>query len=144
MIHLGFDSLKKAARVTKDDWPVGFLEGVRLFNEGHFFETHEVWEEVWKAAAAEERDFYQGMVHLTVALYQAGRANWRAAHSQLRRAAKRLARFEPLHGNLDVRRLRMAIAEAVAQLEAAPAGTAPYFPRISLTPTACPESPPGP
>ena len=136
--------------MTKDDWPVGFLEGVRLFNQGHFFETHEVWEEVWKAAAAEERDFYQGMVHLTVALYQARRANWRAAHSQLRRAAKRLARFEALHRNLDVRRLRMAIAEAVAQLEAgSPAGSptgsgAPLFPRISLTPTACPESPAGP
>ena len=130
--------------MTKNDWPVGFLEGVRLFNQGQFFETHEVWEEVWKAAAAEERDFYQGMVHLTVALYQARRANWRAAHSQLRRAAKRLARFEALHRNLDVRRLRMAVAEAVAQLEAAPAGTAPHFPGISLTPTACPESPPGP
>ncbi len=135
--------------MTKDDWPVGFLEGVRLFNQGHFFETHEVWEEVWKSAAAEERDFYQGMVHLTVALYQARRANWRAAHSQLRRAAKRLARFEA-HRNLDVRGLRMAVAEAVEQLEAgSPAGTPartdePHFPRISLTPTACPESPAGP
>ena len=136
--------------MTKDDWPVGFLEGVRLFNQGHFFETHEVWEEVWKAAAAEERDFYQGMVHLTVALYQARRANWRAAHSQLRRAAKRLARFEARHRNLDLRRLRMAVTEAVALLEAgSPAGSptgsgAPLFPRISLTPTDCPESPPGP
>ena len=132
--------------MTRSDWPAAFREGVRLFNQGHFFETHEVWEEVWKAAAAEERDFYQGMVHLTVALYQARRANWRAAHSQLRRAAKRLACFEPLHGNLDVRRLRTEVAEGVARLQAgSPAGSdAPPFPTISLTPTTCPESPPGP
>ncbi len=136
--------------MTRSDWPAAFLEGVRLFNQGHFFETHEVWEEVWKAAAAGERDFYQGMVHLTVALYQARRANWQASHSQLRRAAKRLARFEPLHGSLDVQGLWTAVAEAVAQLEAgSPAGSptgsgAPPFPRISLTPAACPESPPGP
>ncbi|MGH8246108.1 MAG: DUF309 domain-containing protein, partial [Gammaproteobacteria bacterium] len=67
------------------NWPEGFLEGVRIFNEEKFFETHEVWEEVWRAAPAAESDFYQGMIHLTVALYQARRANRTAAHSQLRR-----------------------------------------------------------
>ena len=124
------------------DWPAGFREGVRLFNEGHFFETHEIWEEVWRAAAAEERDFYQGMIHLAVALYQARRGNWRAAHSQLRRAAKRLARFEPLHGKLDVCGLRMAVGEAVARLQAG--SNRVCFPRIDFTPTLSPGSPPGP
>lgn len=127
--------------MTKAGWPAGFLDGVRLFNQGHFFETHEVWEDIWRSAPAEERDFYQGMIHLTVALYQAGRANWGAAHSQLRRAAKRLERYEPNRGELDVRGLRDSVAEAVADLAA---GAPARFPKIHLTPTVSRASPPVP
>lgn len=124
------------------NWPEGFLEGVRLFNQGHFFETHEVWENVWRAAPPEERDFYQGMIHLTVALYQARRANWRAAHSQLRRAARRLARFEPARGELDLRQFQADVAEAVARLEAG--SPEARCPKILVTAAAAPEFPPTP
>ncbi len=122
-------------------WPQRFLEGVRLFNEGHFFETHEVWEDVWRAAPAEERDFYQGMIHLTVALYQAQRENWRAAHSQLGRAARRLERYEPWRSDLDIREFRALVSQAVVDLAA---GSAARFPKIQLTPAASPASPPAP
>lgn len=98
-------------------WPEEFLHGAAMFNAGRFFETHEVWEEIWKKAPPAERDFYQGMIHLTVALYQAGRGNWYAANSQLRRAARRLARFEPRRAELDITAFRVAVAECVAQLE---------------------------
>lgn len=124
------------------NWPEGFLEGVRLFNQGHFFETHEVWENVWRAAPPEERDFYQGMIHLTVALYQARRANWRGAHSQLRRAARRLARFETARGELDLRQFQADVAEAVARLEAG--SREARFPKILVTAAASPEFPPTP
>ena len=108
-----------------------------MFNAREYFETHEVWEDVWRAAAPGERDFYQGMIHLTVSLYQAGRANWKAAHSQLERARKRLAPFEPQFRGLPVRALRESTAAAVDGIEA---GRAPRFPRISLPAAASPES----
>ena len=111
-------------------WPAEFFEGVRLFNEEHFFETHEVWEEVWRAAPREQRDLYQGMIHLTVALYQARRANWRAAHSQLRRAARRLAAFEPTAGGLEISVLRASVAHAVARLEAGRGDI--HYPKIHI------------
>ncbi len=111
-------------------WPAEFLEGVRLFNRMHFFETHELWENVWRSAAAGERDFYQGMIHLTVALYQARRGNWKGAHSQLRRAARRLAGFEPEYRGLQVRALRDRVSDAVLRLQAG--STLVRFPEIPL------------
>ena len=126
-------------RSSQASWPEEFLEGARLFNTERFFETHEVWEDLWRKAPAEDRDFYQGMIHLAVALYQARRANWRAAGSQLRRAAKRLARYEPRRGELDVSGFQAAVAGVVARLEAgSPVGS---FPKIrlggALNPGAC-------
>ncbi len=111
-------------------WPEEFLAGAELFNHGRFFEAHEVWEEIWKKAPAAERDFYQGMIHLTVALYQARRENWYAANSQLRRAARRLARYEPKHAGLNIAAFRAAVADAVARLEDGHA--IERYPRIKL------------
>ncbi len=124
------------------DWPKEFLEGAAMFNAGHFFETHEVWEDIWRKAPAKDRDFYQGMIHLTVALYQARRANWRAAHSQLGRAARRLACYEPRRGELDISGLRAAVATAVARLQAGEPVL--NYPTINLAAEASHGSPPAP
>lgn len=128
--------------MPKADWPESFCEGARLFNEERFFETHEVWEQVWRAAPPAEKDFYQGMIHLTVALYQAKRENWRAAHSQLRRAARRLAAFEPARGDLDLRTLQESVRRSVTDLEQGRDNVA--FPRIQLIPGPSRGFPPGP
>ena len=40
-----------------------FVRGVRLFNQGNFFEAHELWEDKWKKAEGEEKIFYQGIIH---------------------------------------------------------------------------------
>ncbi len=125
-------------------WPEEFLEGARMFNAGLFFETHEVWEDIWRKAPAEERDFYQGMIHLTVALYQARRGNRPAADSQLRRAARRLARYEPARGELDLSGFRAAVAETVARLHGGRAVNLDQYPKLNLAARASRESPPAP
>jgi uncharacterized protein len=75
------------------------LEEIRA---GRFFEAHEELEEAWRAAAAEERDFFQGLVHVAVAWYQAGRGRPVATARQLEKAARRLAAFAPSHRGVDV------------------------------------------
>lgn len=91
-------------------------EGCRLFRAGRYFETHEEWELVWRDAPVPEKDFYQGMVHLTVALYQAGRGNHRAAHSQMTKARRRLSRYHPLHHGVRLDALVPAVDDAVKRV----------------------------
>ena len=79
-----------------------YKRGLENLREGRFFEAHEELEIVWRAAAPGERDFYQGLVHVAVAWYQAGRGRPVATASQLEKAARRLAPFAPAHRGVDV------------------------------------------
>jgi uncharacterized protein len=94
-----------------------FKAGLDQIRTGRFFEAHEELETAWRAAPAEERDFYQGLVHVAVAWYQAGRGRPIATASQLEKAARRLAPYAPSHDGIDV-------AELLAQVEQARATVA--------------------
>jgi len=71
----------------------------------------------WRSAPSEERDFFQGLVHVAVAWYQAGRARPVACASQLRKAQRRLEGFAPTHAGVDVDAV-LAQVDTAAQLVA--------------------------
>ena len=79
-----------------------FKRGLAAIRAGRYFEAHEELEEAWRAAPAEEREFFQGLVHVAVAWYQAGRGRPVATARQLEKAARRLAAFAPAHRGVDV------------------------------------------
>jgi predicted metal-dependent hydrolase len=86
-----------------------YKRGLRLARSGEFFEAHEAFELAWRACDAEERDFFQGLVHVVVSAYQRGRARPVAAESQRQKALRRLAAFAPEHRGLDVGALLAAL-----------------------------------
>ena len=55
--------------------PPQYLEGLRLFNEQEFFESHDVLEELWSDIVGDERKFYQGLIQVAVALFHFGNGN---------------------------------------------------------------------
>jgi uncharacterized protein len=85
--------------------------GLEHIRAGRYFEAHEELELVWRAAPAEERDFYQGLVHVAVAWYQAGRGKPVATARQLEKALRRLEPYEPAHRGVDVAALRRQLAD---------------------------------
>ena len=87
-----------------------FERGLELIRSGAFFAAHEELETAWRAAVSEERDFFQGLVHVAVAWYQAGRGNAVGCGRQLEKAERRLAAFAPRHRGVDV----AAVLEQVA------------------------------
>jgi predicted metal-dependent hydrolase len=80
----------------------GLEAGLDAIRRGEYFAAHEELEDAWRAAAPEERDFYQGLVHVAVAWYQAGRGNRVGCERQLEKAARRLGPFAPEHRDVDV------------------------------------------
>jgi predicted metal-dependent hydrolase len=94
------------------EWGSHYLSGLDLIRSGDFFAAHEELELVWRAAAHEERDFFQGLVHVAVAWYQAGRGNRRGCERQLEKAARRLAPFVPAHRGVDVAAVLDQVARA--------------------------------
>jgi predicted metal-dependent hydrolase len=89
------------------------LEEIRA---GRYFEAHEELEDAWRAAPPEERDFFQGLVHVAVAWYQAGRGKPVATASQLEKAARRLGPYVPEHRGVDVADVLAQVGEARARV----------------------------
>ncbi len=89
-----------------------FKRGLEAIRERRYFEAHEDLEEAWRVAPAEERDFFQGLVHVAVAWYQAGRGRSIATGRQLEKAARRLGPFAPSHRGVDVDAILAQVAAA--------------------------------
>jgi predicted metal-dependent hydrolase len=79
-----------------------YQRGLSLARAGAWFEAHEAFETAWRAAAPEERDFFQGLVHVVVSRYQMGRGRPVATERQREKAQRRLAPYAPAYRGLDV------------------------------------------
>ena len=86
--------------------------GLELVRRGEYFAAHEALEEAWRAAEPVERDFFQGLVHVSVAWYQAGRGNRTGCVRQLEKAARRLAPYGSHHRGLELAALRAQVQDA--------------------------------
>ena len=93
-----------------------YKRGLELARSGEYFAAHESFETAWRAAATDERDFFQGLVHAVVFAYQHGRGRAIGAERQRLKALKRLAPFAPAHRGLDVDRLIAALVRAEPDL----------------------------
>src|SRR3954454_21966508 len=62
-----------------------YRRGVELIRAGEYFAAHEELELAWRAAPEAERDFFQGLVHVAVAWYQAGRGHASAPSASSKR-----------------------------------------------------------
>jgi uncharacterized protein len=86
--------------------------GLDLIRAGEYFTAHEVLEDAWRAADESERDYFQGLVHVAVAWYQAGRRNEVGCERQLEKALRRLGPYAPAHRGLDVEALLASVEAA--------------------------------
>jgi len=69
------------------------LEGIDLFNQGHFYKCHDALEEAWRADSGAGRNLYKGILQVGIAYFQIERGNYRGALKMLLRARQW---FEPL------------------------------------------------
>jgi predicted metal-dependent hydrolase len=102
-----------------------FERGLELIRRGEFFAAHEELETAWRAADPSERDFLQGLVHVAVAWYQAGRGNPVGCERQLEKAARRLQPYAPEHRGIDVAAVLTQVAGASKTVEAGSLELAP-------------------
>ena len=108
-----------------------FRRGLELIRSGEYFAAHEKLELAWRAAPEHERDFFQGLVHVSVAWYQAGRGRKIGTTRQLSKAIRRLGPYAPAHRGLELTSL---LAQLQAALEVAEADGLEHAVRIDLHP----------
>ena len=70
-----------------------FLKGIELFNGGRFYDSHEVWEDIWRSTTPEPRNLFQGLIQIAAALHQY--LDLKRQESPGRTLAKARVRLEP-------------------------------------------------
>lgn len=77
--------------------------GVDLFNDGAYFEAHDHFEDLWMEAKHQDKDFYQGLVQVSVGSYHLICGKFNGALSQYQKGVRKLNkyRFSEKNINLD-------------------------------------------
>lgn len=103
--------------------------GIQLFNDGEFFECHEVLEAAWTPERGQRRLFLQALIHMAVGWYHCQGSNPVGASRQLRKGLRKLSAYLPDYEGVDTARLAR---EAQALLDHVEAGTAKDYPRFAI------------
>jgi predicted metal-dependent hydrolase len=108
------DILEESRSPCEANPPAGLLEGIRLFNEGEFYECHEAIEHEWHAETRPIRRLYQGILQIGVGLLHAQRGNHTGALLLLADGIDKTTEFAPVCLGIDIGRLA---AESQAALD---------------------------
>jgi hypothetical protein len=79
-----------------------FREGVRLFNEGHYWHAHEHWEACWLASAEPDSTFYKGIIQTAAALVHWQKQNPRGLRLNYAKSRPKLIAVLPGRSSLDL------------------------------------------
>jgi uncharacterized protein len=112
-----------------------YLEGVRWFNAGNFFEAHEVWEAIWTDCHDPSRTFYQGLIQAAVCLHHFGRRNTRGARKLYHSSRRHLEPFCPWHRGMDLVALLKQMEICCGEI----AHSEETFPKARLDPQLLPK-----
>ena len=120
-----------------DDEPYDplYLKGIEHFNECDFYESHEVWEELWTEYRGDSRKFFQGLIQAAVALYHFGNGNIRGAKKLYVSTRGYLEPYRPRHLGLDIEKFVGEFERCFAEV----AASTEEFPSIEIDPELIPE-----
>lgn len=142
--YAGFVS-KKSAKIAAliegcegQSLPAHYLGYFECFNQGLYYEAHDVLEELWLPVRRQaEGDFYKGLIQLAGAFVHLQKDRLRPAGALFRLARANLRKYPAQHGQLDVEAVLEVIQDWLNRLEPGSGnnplvGTLP--PRLGLLP----------
>jgi len=109
-----------------------FLLGVNQFNQGHYLECHETFEEIWRVQREPERQLTQGIIQYAVGLHHLNNENKTGAAKLFRRALMRLNRFKTKSTGINVKRLCREINHLLAFIDEPAQQTADNLEKLKI------------
>ena len=92
-------------------------EGLLLFNEGRFYDAHEVWEDLWRATTDPLLKIcYQGLIQAAVGLHHLERRNQTGARSQFGKSIRNLRSGAGTATGLDIEHLIHELTKLLASM----------------------------
>ena len=92
--------------------------GVVLFNRRAYFESHEVWEELWRGANERDKKFLGALIQMAAALHlRFERGGGRGTRNLLVQALTALEDYRPSYLGIDVERLHAELTSYTERVE---------------------------
>ena len=88
---------------------IDISDGIALFNECDFFSAHDYFEDIWMDADTNDKEFFQGLVQISVGCYHLICGNYKGAKSQLIKGMTKLEKYEPTYYKVNLSSLNMKI-----------------------------------
>jgi predicted metal-dependent hydrolase len=123
------------APMTSPDYDPLYLRGIELFNACDFFESHEVWEELWTDYQGPSRKFFQGLIQAAVALHHFGNGNIRGAKKLFYTSLGYLEPYGPVHLGLDLEKFSAEMKSCFSDI----VNSSEEFPQVEIVPDLIPE-----
>ncbi len=92
-------------------------EGLKLFNEGRYFEAHEELEAAWRDERGRVRELYQGILEAAVTYLHIRRGNFAGAIKVHGRSMRWLRRWPERCRGADVGQLRKDLDAAIEEVQ---------------------------
>ena len=92
------------------------LEGLELFNRGHYFEAHEALEDAWNQDPTPGKELYRAILQVAVAYLQIERGNYNGARKMFLRLRQWIDPLPDLCRGVDVKQLREDAGEVRRRL----------------------------
>jgi predicted metal-dependent hydrolase len=105
--------------LSPDQWQrsEAYRYGIDLYNYGYWWESHEVFEELWNGAGhrTEQGNFFQALIQLAAANLKYLSGNFQAAENLLRRGLLRLQNRSEFYMGIDVAQLAKELRQRIAR-----------------------------
>ena len=86
-----------------------FLDGIIEFNNGKYYDAHEIWEELWNDYPLKDPLFIQGLIQVSVAYFHIINLNLKGSLSLFNKSLPKLKKFPSNHRNLNLSEFIFAI-----------------------------------
>jgi predicted metal-dependent hydrolase len=93
------------------------VEGLKLFNQKKFFETHEKLEDAWRDESGEIRELYQGILQAAVVYLHITRGNYKGAIKVYERCMKWLKDWPEVCRGIYVGKLRSDLENVIKEVQ---------------------------
>ncbi len=83
-----------------------YLEGIKLFNSGMYFECHEMIEDIWMKVEGLDKLHYQALIQVAVGVHHFKNGNWTGAIGLYEKALEKWKQLPSTYLGMDIEKLK--------------------------------------
>ena len=86
-----------------------YKEGKKEFQNGNYYDAHEIWEDLWSDFYLKDRKFIQALIQLSVSFVHLKNGNIKGAKNLLKKSKEKFLEYDGEHRSINIEVLKSEI-----------------------------------